>query len=276
MAATTKVTSGAGLRRVQVYLLDSSGHPSDDESGIAGYDGVEISGANAHEYTVPEFQRIVHIAKDRRAAQDILPPTDAMSYTVTSSKQDLDVDSILSGTSVATLGEAQMGGLSTSKMGDEPDVAVLVYRQALDTAVGATNLRRWQLDMYPTGFLTPRGGGGAAGEGETQNYNGYPGVAAKSPWGIAFTEATNGFLSAEMLRIHSEYPLMIERFTCPAGSQTYTLTWTPISTAKTYATLDDVAETIASVDTGNKTATITSSPSGSEALVIGYETSDSI
>jgi len=276
MAVTTKVTSGAGLRRVQVYLLDADGYPSDDQSGIVGYDGGEISGANAHEYTVPQFQRIVHIGKDRRVAQDKLPPTDATSYSIKSSKQDLNVDAALSGTKVQALGEAQMGGLATDKMGDEPDVCVMVYRQSLDTAVGASNLRRWQQTIYPTGYLIPMGGGGSAGEGEQQNYEGFPGIAAKSPWGVAFTEANNGYLSAEMLRFHSQYPFMIERFDAVAGSTTYNLTWTPISTAKTYATLDGAVEVVASVSTGNKTATITTSPSGGEVLVIGYETSDSI
>jgi hypothetical protein len=276
MAETTKVTSGAGLRRVQVYLLDTDGYPDGDQSGVSGYDGVEISGANAHEYTVPQFQRVTHIAKDRVVAVDSLPPTEAMSYTITSGKQDLDVDAILGGTKVTTYGEAQVGGLGTDKRGSEPDVCTLVYRQALNTAPGATNLRRWQLSVYPTGRLIPMGGAGATGEGEAQQYQGYPGIAASSPWGVAFTEATNGFLSTEMLRIHSDYPFMIERFDAVSGSLEYTLQHTPISSAKAYATLDGAAETVASVNTGAKSATITSSPSGGEVLVIGYETSDSI
>lgn len=276
MTETTKVTSGAGLRAAFAYLLDTNGFPSDDQSGLDGYDGTELTGVNAHEYTEPDFQVITHIAKDRIAAQDQLPPTGGITFSLTSSKQDLNFDAIVGDTKVTALGEAQMGGMGTSKQGSEPDLAVLVYRQALDTAAGATNLRRWQLSIYPSTKLVSKGGPAPAGGGEQQRYQGTPGIAVKSPWGIAFTELTNGFLSAQMLRIHSEYPFMIERFDGVAGSTEYNLTWTPISVAKTYATLDGVAETIAAVDTSGKTATITSSPSGDEVLMIGYETSDSI
>jgi hypothetical protein len=276
MAVTTKVTSGAGLRRCQIYLLDTDGYPSDDESGISGYDGEEMSGIASFEYTTPDGQVIVHVGKDRVLAQDQLPSNAGATYRATSVKQDLNLDAMLTDTLVQELGEAQMGGLATSKQGAEPDVAVLFYRQALDTAVGASNLRRWQLDMFPVGRLVPKGGPAGQGAGETQSYQGTPGIATKSVWGTAFTEIANGFTDGQILRIHSEHPFRIERFTCPAGSLTYTLQNTPISVAKTYATLEGVAETIASVSVQNKTATITSSPSASDVLVIGYETTDAL
>ena len=276
MAAGPAITSGAGLRRAQVFTLDSNGYPSGDEADDDGYDGVNMEGVRSMTLTAPSIQPLQHVGNDRLFAQDYLPPTEGLRAELATAKQNLSLDAILTDTSTVEVGEATIGGMFTSQQGNEVDVCVLVSRQALDTTDGSQQVRRWQTYLFPMGRIVPRGASPEQGSADENGYDFIPTVATEYPWGHAFTDADEGYTSAQMLRSTTENPVVMERWDGNGTLDTFNLSWTPISTAKTAVFADGVAATVSSVSTTLNTVTLDSAPSNDAVLVAYYETSDDI
>lgn len=276
MANGPNITSAAGLRRIQVFALDSSGYPDGDQSGADGYDGVNLEGARGLSLSIPAVQRIQHVGNDRLLAQDFLPPTEGASGTITTAKQNIGIDATLTGTLVETVGEISFGGLLTDKQGDEIDVCILASRQALDTTEGSQTLRRWQTHVFPVARLIPRGGTAEQGGADENTYDVVMSVATAYPTGHTFTETDEGFTEAQYLRGSSENPVVMERWTGNNTLTTFNLSWTPISTAKTIVCEDGVEATVSSVDTANNTVTLSGASANAAVVVAIYETSDDL
>lgn len=275
---TTEITSGAGLRRLQIFLLDSTGVPSDDESGQDGYDGLRLQGVQGVTPNVPDVQPIQHQGDDRVFAQDFLPPTSLATMGINTGKANLTVDAALTGQKVEAVGDTEIGGFLTDKQGSEKDVLFMYYRQALNTDEnsGSFGLRVWQQWMFPKSRIIPKGAGADQGAADQNSYNVIPTPTRQYPWEVAFTEANNGFTEALGLRIVSPNPVMLERWTGDASNNEFNLAWTPISTTKTKVWGDGTALTVSAVDTANKTMTLSTTPASGVTLVAWYETSDDI
>jgi len=276
MTAGPKITSAAGLRRIQVFALSATGYPDGDQSGATGYDGFELEGAKSFALTLPENQIIVHIGNDRPFATDYLPPNAGLSGEVRTAKQNLDADATLTDTKTFAVGEMTVGGLATEKVGTEIDVAVIVYRQALDTTRGSSQLRRWQMHMLPIARLVPRGGGADQGAADENVYTLVPTGSTKYPWGHAFSEADEGFDEAAWLRGVAENPVMLDKWEGNNTLDTFTMTWTPISAAKTKVYVDGTLVTVTSVTPGTKALVLDSAPGNATNVLAVYETSDAI
>lgn len=276
MAAGPEITSAAGLRRVQVYALDTAGYPDGDQSGANGYEGRMVRGIQSMTLNIPAMRRITHEGQDRVIAQDYLPPNEAASGEFRAAAQDLGLDATLTNTLLDEVAEVTLGGLATDQQGNEIDVCIIVYRQALDTTPGAQQLRRWQHYIFPVARLVPRPGGADQGGKEENIYDLIPTVASKTPWGVDFTVADNGFTETQVLRGTSEYPMMMERFDGDGILTKFNLSWTPISTAQTAAFVDGVVAAVSSVNTTTKTVTLSSAPANGSKVVIVYQTSDAI
>ncbi|MCC6361864.1 MAG: hypothetical protein IT450_24275 [Phycisphaerales bacterium] len=274
MANGPQITSGSGLRRIQAYLLDSSGLPSGDESGADGYDGVNVEGARSFSMPVPDVRLIQHIGNDRLLAQDYLPPTEGVRGEITTAKQNLGLDAAITDTLVEQVGETTVSGMITDKQGHEKDLCLVVYRQALDTTAGSSQVRRWQMHMIPVGRMIPRGSTAEQDAADENRYTVVPGVATQYPWGHAFTLTDEGFTEAQYLRFTSENPAMLEKWTGNGTLTVFNTTWTPISVAKTHAEADGAEITVSSVDTANNTLTLAEAPDGD--FFAWYETSDGI
>ncbi|GIL24614.1 MAG: hypothetical protein BroJett042_31270 [Bacteroidota bacterium] len=275
MTAGPEITSAAGLRRVQVFALDANGYPDGDQSGANGYEGRSVRGIQSMSLTIPPMRRIVHRGQDRVIAQDYLPPEEAASGEFRAAAQDLGFDAMLTNTLLDEVAEVTLGGLATDQQGNEIDVCLVVYRQALDTTPGAQQLRRWQHYIFPIARMVPRPGGADQGGADENIYDLIPAVASKTPWGTAFTLVDNGFTETQVLRGSGEYPAMIERFDASGSPDTFNLSWTPISVAKTAVFASGVAKTVSSVDVNAKTVTL-STPLADGPVVAVYQTSDPI
>src|SRR5574341_97823 len=131
--AATKIASGAGLRHVRYWLLDTDGNPSGAQSGSDGYSGVRIQGVKTFQANIPDVQPIRHTGDDRVFAQDHLPPTELETATITTGKSNLTVDADLVGLTINSLGDMQILGYGTDQAGFESQVMVYGWRQALDT-----------------------------------------------------------------------------------------------------------------------------------------------
>jgi hypothetical protein len=198
MAATSGKMYPVGLRHARVYLLDANGVP--DATSTTVYEGFEMTGAKAYELTIPDARRIVHVGDDRVLAQDVLPRQEVSSGTLRVARMDYDVYEALTSTHDATIGEAKVIGYGTSKQGNEPSIAALLYQQAKDAVTG---VRRWRAYILPSSqaIINPASLNENAPDFAISLL---PSAVQKHVWGVAFTEGVEGFTSAEMLESMTE------------------------------------------------------------------------
>lgn len=276
--ANETITSASGLRKVRVYALDSSGYPNGDQSGANGYNGIDVTGARSVSLNVPENQKIVHVGDDVPFAMDFLPPTELASGSLTTAKTNQTLDALLSNTLVQTLGEWEIDGLDTSTAGNEIDVCLFYWRQALvtDPADSDFSSRRWQTHAIVKARITPQGATPDQGAADLNNYSITPTKSTAAPYGSSFTQVVNGFTQAARLRMTGEYPIMMERYTGNATLDTFNLEFTPLTAAKTKCFVDGAAATVSSVNTGAKTFTLSAAPANAGKVIVLYETADSI
>jgi hypothetical protein len=277
--AQTQIASGAGLRNIRAWLMDASGYPDGDQSGLNGYDGFLIDGAKSFSTTVPDSQTVTHRGNDQPFAQDVLPPTELESATLTSGKTNLSADAALSATKVESIAaDLVMGGMSTNKQGCEPQIILWGWRQALDTDPDSATFgnRRYITHLYPSTRVVPKAGSMDEGSDDVNTYNVVPTVVTRKPWGVAFTELVNGYTRSQRLRLISDNPLMMESYVTSGAAATFNLNFAPISAAKTHVWFYGTPQVVNSVDVNAKTFTLSGAPalSTDPRLVVLYETTE--
>lgn len=275
----TKQASGAGLRAIYLFTVDANGDPDGDQSGADGYDGTKLSGARSLTSNVPDAQTIPHIGDDRVFAMDVLPPNELETATLTTGKTNLTADAILSSTLVQQVAsDIEMGLMATDKQGQEADVCVVATRQAVDVEPGSgtQGQRRYITKIYPRSRVIPKGSPFEQGGADENSYNVVPSPVDETPWGVGFTVADNGATEAQSLRLVSENPIIMERWTGNATLTEFNLNKTPITAAKTHVWSNGAAATVSSVDTGTPSLTLDSAPANAAVVVALYETTDSL
>ncbi len=202
MTAPNAARSGVGFRSIRVFALNSDGY-LDAESTNVAYEGVAITGARALTLNDPEPQQIVHRGDDRVFALDTLPPTDPISGEMRVGKTSDTVDAVLTDDKAFYVksGAARLFGIGTDNRGDESQVGVLAYRQALDTDPDGTDfgVRRWEFRIFPKAYIIPREGG-LVDTPEERAYTVRPLFVKEHLWGVAFSTSTEGFEQAQGLR----------------------------------------------------------------------------
>lgn len=276
--AQTQIASGSGLRNIRAWLIDSDGFPNSTQSGTNGYSGFLIDGAKSFTSNVPDSQFITHTGNDQAFAQDVLPPTELENASLTTGKTNLSADALLSATKVEELGgDLVMGGMSTNKQGCEPQVVLMGWRQALDADPASDDfgLRRYNTNMYPSARTIPQAGNAEEGGDDVNNYNVAPTVVTGTPWGVSFTELTNGFTRGQRMRFISDNPLMMEGFDTDGAETVFSLDFAPITVAKTHVWYYGTPQTVDSVDVSAKTFTLNAAPAAATArLTALYETTE--
>jgi hypothetical protein len=204
MANPSSISSGVGFRHVQILALNSSGYPN--ASGTSVYEGVTISGAKALTINDPEPRQIVHIGDDRPFALDVLPSTEPITGELRSAKQNDTVDTMVQSVNQVTVGEAKLYPIGTNERGNEPQVTMVAYRQAVDTDLDSANFgqRVWQFRLFPKCYLIPREAG-FEDNPEERPYTVRPQYATKYPWGVSFSDTTEGCTQAQGFRGVAEY-----------------------------------------------------------------------
>lgn len=199
MTAPNNLHRAVGFRHCRIYKLDANGYLY--ASGATAYEGSELTGPKTLEVTKPEPRRISHTGADRVLATDVLSPLDSVTATITASGADFDIEALLAGVNVITHGETKLLGQATDKQGDEPQFAILGFRQSLD---GVTGTRRWDLIWLPMCRIIPSGH--AMNENpDEKTYNVYPNVVGKYPYGSAFAVGTENFTEAQYIDGVGEY-----------------------------------------------------------------------
>jgi len=234
--------------------------------------GTNIEGIDTFNYNSPEPQKITHYGEDYAFAQDSLPPTEVGSFTVTTAKTNLSLDTFFDGTNLVTLDTTVKARLGNSnKRGNEPQTLSNVYRQALDTQNGSATfgkLRQWHAAMVPSArFVTNLQS--MEQTKTTKTYNGIPTPVNQTPWGSAFDETTWGATRGEYIELTFDYKPSIA---CGLGNgtlATFALPKAPIDVAHTHVWVDGTLATVSSVNTSltNPSVTIASATGSGNKLV---------
>jgi hypothetical protein len=199
MTAGPNITSASGLRRIQAFALSTTGVPDGDQSGAAGYDGVNVEGARSFALTVPGITRVQHIGNDRLLAQDFLPATEGASGTTPPNKSRSDADRYL----IETIGKGWVGGLLTNKRAAK-SMCVCCLPAGPDTTEGAAVRRCGPICSQSR--MVPRAGS-AEQAARTNKLRHHPTVSTK----YMATPSRTPPMKLRRYRFTSEYPPVMER-----------------------------------------------------------------
>lgn len=274
------IISGVGVRYGEAFLLDpTTGFPQSAFNAGTLTGGTLIEGIKTFQYNEPDPQRFTHYGTDRPFAQDSLPAQTVGDFAVTTAKTNLDLDAFAESTTVVTLDgtlKALAGG--TNKRGFEPQVMVSCFRQALDTTLGSATfgrLRQWHMALIPSTRLIPKMQPFNAGITDKQ-YLGIPTPVTNTPWEQTLTDGVFGATTSEYLELTSDYPPVIGVGKCQGTLTTIGLPKAPVDVAHTHIWYNGTLQTISSVSTTNKTATLQAAITGTLDIFAVIETQASI
>jgi hypothetical protein len=182
-----------GFRKAVIYKLNSSGRVAATATTV--YTGSELRGSKNYVLNIPEARRISHTGNDRVLAVDQLPSLEPSAGEVRVSVLDYDIDAMLMGQLVNTVGDHSFIGRQTEFQGSEIQVALLLFQQSLDKTTGT---RRWHWHIVPSTRLVPI----IASFGENAEDHRYtiaPNIVTKHIWGTAFDVLTDGFTESAIL-----------------------------------------------------------------------------
>lgn len=200
MTAVTGKYLGLGARRAWVFPLNSSGSPNATAGANAVYEGLQLVGIQSFTPTFPNPRPTTHVGDDIPLAIDYLPPTESASAEMTLARMDLDVIAALTSQNVITVDEKKHVGLATSELGQEPQVGLFMYQQALDN----TGARVWRWFLMPRAILYLRPQGFVEGAA-SHSISIAPMVVTKHLWEVSMAAGTEGYTSTQMIMGVSTY-----------------------------------------------------------------------
>jgi hypothetical protein len=196
MTAPTGDFYMVGARHARALVLTSAGVPAAAAADAVVYEGYELATLKNFNIESPDFRPISHYGGDRIRATDSLPPNAIGTASMALGSVNPATYAALTSTSVVTIGEATIIGFGTSKRGYESDVCLYAVQQA----VNSSGLRRWCMGMAPVARAMFKDASMNENPAEfAVNLN--LAIATKYPWGIAFAAGTEGFTSAEGLKL---------------------------------------------------------------------------
>lgn len=170
---------------------------------------------------------------------------------------DLDLDALLQGTLVETIGNLKVG-LADPGLPVYPTVCLIVNSRALKENTGVAGQAAWNVFIYPVVQIQPLNRETLAGRtAGVQRYKGVAQAAYNHPWGVTLSSAVNGNLSSFVFQMTSNYPLTLDCFRGDGIVTNWVLNKTPVSVVETNAFAERVAQTVNSVTPATNTATIT-------------------
>jgi len=239
MTAPTEKTLNYGLRFANVYELNASGTPK--ASATTYYEGYQFKGSTAFDLTVPDARKLTGLGEDGITQVVFLPPQEGATGNLNVEAADPVLAALLDGTKVASVGEMSMIGIGTDKQGFEPQVGLLLYQAARGLVTGKTY---WHSFIIPSAQIVRKSGGMTADKA-VSIYQIAPNRTTKHLWGVSFANATEGFLSGQVIEAWSNYPIRIASF---LGDNTVVEFLFPVDTPAIQTTgikvfVDDVAVT---------------------------------
>jgi hypothetical protein len=197
--SSKEIVGGVGTRYGVLIPLDTDGLPSIGTATAVPQQGTMIAGIKTATTADPEPQRITHYGQDRPQAQDSLPPTTVGTFTMTADSVNLIIDAMAEGNTVRTINTGKWRAGNSDQRGNEPILAAMFYRQALDMQPGSSTygkLRQWNIRIYPAARISPTTQPFDAAATD-KSYAGTPTPTGLTLWGEAYAESTWGNSYAE-------------------------------------------------------------------------------
>jgi len=261
---------GVGMRFAAIFKLNASDYLA--ATSTTAYEGLQIVGAKAFTVNVPDPRQIAHTGDDRVLQRDVLPSFEGVTAELRTARRDYDVHALLTGTNVKTLGELDAIGLGTDQQGNEPQVGMLLYQQAVDAVSGK---RRWKSYVIPKAVVIPK----AAEMNENPQEHVYsvtPFVVGQHLWGAPFSSgsAGEGYSQAQVIEMMTEYEPVIVGFKSSGSAATYNF-----PTAKPAASVDKIHAFAGGVELTSEISkavtgitTLGGTPTDGEIISVVYET----
>jgi len=263
MTAPGSEKRGVGARKMFAFALDSDGYITSTAITTA-YTGVEVVGFQNLAITDPEPRRITHLGDDRVIDTDVLPPQGAISGTFSISGTDDDLEAAASPILARTDTEVRMMLVGTNRRGDENQLGVHIWRQALD----ANGVRCWESYLFPAAILTSIAGG-FDDTPQSQAYSLTPQFSAKHLWGEALTVTTDGATRAQAVRMITRYKPKLEMHVGDATAVAFTLAETAVTTAAIDVFVDGVKST--ALTKATDAVTFTTAPTTGAIVIVRYQ-----
>lgn len=255
-----------GLRRATIFALNASGSPAATQTTY--YAGLQIVGAQAFDFNIPDARKITHVGDDRPVQVDYLPALDAVAGELRAARLDTAIYSLLSGTLETTVGESKFVGVGHSEQGSEPQVGLLMYQQALDS----TGARVWRSILVPKATLYAH----PSGMNESASVNRFivsPAVVSKHLWETSFALLTEGFTEAQALVGYHQYKPKIIAFLATTGQTAFLLpAASPSVNVSKIAVWVDGAAVTENITKATNEVDFTTAPGNAKRVVIFYET----
>jgi hypothetical protein len=271
MSVPNVINSGAGLRQVKIFALDTNGIPTGTTSG---YVGIEIEGARVMGLTEPAPRKVEHQGDDSIEALDILPAVTGMSGTLTVAKTNRTVDSALQGITAQTIGEAVAYPFATDLKGSENQVMVMAYFQSQDTGDASANRgkRTWQAKIFPIAWVIPMENP-TVELGHERTYEITPNIVTKYPWGVSLSTAAEGAKIMQGFEMVSEKKPYMAFFTATSLTTSFTLPKAAYTTAKikAYTVNSTGVGTALSITTATTTSVAFTTAPTTGTLALWYE-----
>jgi hypothetical protein len=205
-----------------IFALDANGYPAAPDT--TAYEGVVVVGPKALTITDPESRDIVHAGGDGVLQRDILPPDTPISGELRAATINDTLDALLGDDLGYTVGEMKLFPIGSDNRGEEDQVAIVAFRQAIDDDVdgGQYGKRYWEGRIFPKCYVLAREGG-FEGTPEERAYNVRPLYVTKHLWGTALAAGTEGCSLFQGERIVSEYKPKVVAFKGDGSQVTFVL-----------------------------------------------------
>ena len=226
--ARNQISTGIGLRHVRVALRDTDNMiaiPAAVADATA-YAGIQIKKTLALTPTIPEPNRVPARGDDIAYHTFALPPTETPSGELRVSKADTAAIALISSTTAWGSPTFRKVGLATDKQGDESDLMMWAYREAIDSEEGSVYFGQaiWQTYILLNALATPR-----PASMEDQNVGEFLYAltcnnSTRDELGVAFSTGVNGFTKAPILMIVTKDKFWMDAFRGDGIETDFTLT----------------------------------------------------
>lgn len=275
MSDNYKQTSSVGLQHVRVALRDTDGTielPSGQAVATA-YNGLHVSGAQALSVEVPEPQRVPVAGDDRVYYTFQLPPDEAVTGELRTTKENTEVHALVTGTNQWGSDPIRKVGFATDVQGDEPPLFMWGRRRAVDARPGSANFGQkcWEMWVFLNALATPRPSAAERGNVGEMVYAVVANDSNTDEHGESFTVATHGFTAAPFIKIITQGKPMLDAWEGDGAETEFNLSQSsgPLSGTTPEVYVDGARDFSATVASG--VVTFGSAPSNGAKIICLYE-----
>lgn len=269
------IVSGVGARYFEAFLLNASTGLPNAPTNTRQMIGGTLIHVKDFTYETPDDQEITHYDDDSAYAKDSLPPTEVGLFTITGSRNDLTLDTLIEGTRIVSIDNVRARLGNSDNKGSEPGLFISGFRQALDTVPGSPTfgkLRQYNMAVIPFTRLISK----TMAMTQTtvdKSYQGIPTPVTETPWKETYAPSAWGGNRGEYIELITDFKGIWNFVNTTAGTLSYQLTKPPVSEAYLHVWLDgtlqsQLAAASVNASVSNPAFTLTGDPGAKYMAVL--------